>query len=199
MSRVLMLLCSPFGPDSQGAVFARRLAGHLAPGAETIVRDLNLPITPVNRHYAHAITSGAAMDDASYATSEELVSELERSDLLLIATPMHNFTVPAALKLWIDQVLRMGRSFEATREGKRGLMADRPTYVVVTSGGFYEGERARQPDFLTPYLKVVLATLGIHQVEFIHLQAVSGRPGAAPELMDQAWDKLGLATPSISL
>jgi FMN-dependent NADH-azoreductase len=194
-----MLFCSPYGADSHGAAFTRRLADHLAPGAEVIVRDLNLPLAPVDTRYAHGITSGAPNDEASFAVSETLLGELERTDLLLIATPMHNFTVPAVLKLWIDHVLRIGRSFESTREGKRGLLADRPTYVVVSSGGFYEGERARQPDFLTPYLKVVLGTLGIHQVEFVHLQAIGARVGAAPGLMDEAWDALGLPTPSLSL
>ncbi len=54
-----------------------------------------------------------------------------RSDALLISTPMHNFTVPAALKLWIDFVLRVGRTFKSTAEGKFGLLADRPALVLV--------------------------------------------------------------------
>ena len=40
--------------------------------------------------------------------SEELIQELESSDFVVIATPMHNFTVPAALKMWIDHVVRSG-------------------------------------------------------------------------------------------
>jgi len=77
------------------------------------------------------------------------------------------------LKAWIDQVLRFERTFTRTPEGKRGLLADRPTYVVVATGGFITGERARQPDFLTPYLTAVLATLGIRTVEFLHLEPVA--------------------------
>ncbi len=106
------------------------------------------------------------------AHSEAMIAELGQTDSLVISTPMNNFTVPAVLKAWIDQVLRLERTFRSTPDGKVGLLADRPTYVVVASGGFITGERARQPDFLTPYLKAVLATLGIRTVQFLHLERV---------------------------
>lgn len=106
------------------------------------------------------------------AASETMIAELEESAVLVISTPMHNFTVPAVLKAWIDQVLRIDRTFRRTPQGKRGLLADRPTHVVVATGGYITGERARQPDFLTPYLQAVLATLGIRTVQFLYLEAL---------------------------
>ena len=86
---------------------------------------------------------------------------------------MHNFTVPALLKAWIDQVVRFGRTFRSTPEGKIGLLADRPTFVLVASGGYIIGERARQPDFLTPYLTAILGTIGIHDVNFVHIDGMT--------------------------
>jgi FMN-dependent NADH-azoreductase len=82
--------------------------------------------------------------------------------MLFIVTPMHNFTVPASLKLWLDHVIRINRSFHSTPQGKVGLMKDIPTFVLVSSGGFHVGERARQLDFLTPYLRYALASIGIN-------------------------------------
>ncbi len=123
------------------------------------------------------------------AHSETMIAELEQTEALVISTPMNNFTVPAVLKAWIDQVLRLERTFRSTPDGKVGLLADRPTYVVVASGGFITGERARQPDFLTPYLKAVLATLGIRTVRFLHLERMprgSNWPAAADALV-QSW------------
>ena len=46
--------------------------------------------------------------------SEELIQELESSDFVVIGTPMHNFTVPSALKAWIDHVVRVRRTFNVT-------------------------------------------------------------------------------------
>ena len=99
---------------------------------------------------------------------------------------MHNFTVPAALKLWIDYVLRIHRSFAATPEGKVGLLQDRPTLVLVSAGGFYQGVRARQPDFLTVYLRHVLSTLGITEVAFVHLQGLAHGDAAVQAALDDA-------------
>jgi FMN-dependent NADH-azoreductase len=50
--------------------------------------------------------------------SEELIQELESANCVAIATPMHNFTVPVGLKAWIDHVVRVRRTFDATAHGK---------------------------------------------------------------------------------
>ena len=90
---------------------------------------------------------------------------------------MHNYTVPATLKAWLDQVVRFGRAFESTPDGKIGKLRDRPTWIVVSSGGYITGERARQPDFLTGYMSAILATIGIRDVT----SSCSNRSIAAPK------------------
>lgn len=123
---------------------------------------------------------------AALVQSERLISELETTDGLVISTPMNNFTVPATLKAWIDQVLRVNRTFLSTPEGKIGQLADRPAWVVTSSGGWMTGERARQPDFLTPYLIAALATLGIRTVDFLHIERMRGEMAFPPEAEAQA-------------
>lgn len=186
MKKTLFLECSPFGNTSSGtrlvqaALRERGLAGDDLP---LITRSLAAePLAPLSARYAQALTSAAPDSDPALAVSERLISELEACDRLLIATPMHNFTVPAALKLWIDYVLRIERSFTNTPEGKVGLLRDRPTLVLVRSGGICTGDAARQPDFLTPYLRHTLATVGIHRVQFVYLP---GQP-VADEALNQA-------------
>jgi FMN-dependent NADH-azoreductase len=83
---------------------------------------------------------------------------------------MHNFTVPSALKAWIDHVVRVRRTFDVTRGGKAGMLRDRPVFVAVSSGGRYSGERAGQPDFLTPYLKAILGVIGLHDLAFFSVE-----------------------------
>lgn len=138
-------------------------------------RSLGEPGLPaISAAYAHALVARQPNSDPALACSEQLIAEVERSDGLLISTPMHNFTVPAVLKQWIDYVLRIGRTFTSTPEGKFGLLADRPALVLVRSGGICTGAAARQPDFLTPYLKQVLAVIGISTVDFIYLEGHAG-------------------------
>jgi FMN-dependent NADH-azoreductase len=103
---------------------------------------------------------------------------------------MHNFTVPAALKLWIDYVLRIHRTFAATPEGKVGLMRDRPAFVIVGSGGFHCGEHARQRDFLTPYLRYALGSIGLQSLHFLLLQGLVRGDEAVNEALQCARDEI---------
>jgi FMN-dependent NADH-azoreductase len=108
--------------------------------------------------------------------SEELIRELESADCVVIATPMHNFTVPSTLKAWIDHVVRVRRTFIATPDGYVGLLRDRPVFVAVSSGGRYSGPRARQPDFLTPYLRACLGTIGLRDLIFFAVEGTALPP-----------------------
>jgi FMN-dependent NADH-azoreductase len=76
------------------------------------------------------------------------------------------------LKAWIDHVVRVRRTFAITPDGKAGLLRDRPVHVAVVSGGRFTGAFARQPDFLTPYLKVALATIGLHDLRFTAMEGL---------------------------
>lgn len=86
---------------------------------------------------------------------------------------MYNLTVPSAFKAWIDQILRAGRTFKSTPGGKVGMLRDRPVFIGIASGGVFSGERANQPDFLTPYLSVVLDSIGLKTLQFFPLQATA--------------------------
>lgn len=181
---VLLLNASPHGAASHGHRLATSAIDSLRTGNDgplvVIERDLvGEPLAPISRDYASAITSRAP-DPAMFALSEQLIAELEACDVLVINTPMHNFTVPAALKLWLDYVIRIHRTFASTPDGKIGLLRDRPTFVLVGSGGFHTGEHARQPDFLTPYLRYALGSIGLQNVAFFLLQGlVMGDDAAA--------------------
>jgi FMN-dependent NADH-azoreductase len=188
MTRILIVNSGPYGADSHGYRLATAMIADAGwDSTEITERDLvRAPIAPISADYARAITSNQPHDAAAFAESETLIAELEQHDVLFIVTPMHNFTVPAALKLWIDHVIRINRSFTATPQGKVGSLKDRPTFVLVSSGGFHVGERARQADFLTPYLKYALASIGIEDVHFIPLQGLVFGEEAVTRAFDEA-------------
>jgi FMN-dependent NADH-azoreductase len=175
MHKLLLVNASP-RHSSVGLRLALEMYSHLSRRDAQIritERDLTTePLLPVSADYATALTRRTPADDRVFIQSELLIREIESSDALVIATPMHNFTMPASLKLWIDNVVRIGRTFEARATGKVGLLADRPVYVVVSSGGFHRGPRSGQPDFLTDYLRHVLQSIGLSDTHFIYLQGL---------------------------
>jgi FMN-dependent NADH-azoreductase len=179
VTRILRIDCSPRGALSHSRQLADERMEELAhDGADIVRRDLARDPPPiVDAAFAAAMmvhqTADSARSIAALAASEMLIGELEACDLLVLSTPMHNITVPALIKAWLDQVVRFGRTFRGTPEGKIGLLADRPTFIVVASGGYIIGARARQPDFLTPYLTAILGTIGIHDVNFVHIDGMT--------------------------
>jgi FMN-dependent NADH-azoreductase len=200
MRTILHLVCSPRGAEAASHVISSELVEALRarhPGAGVLVRDLAAaPSAFVDVGFTRAIRDPALIDAPEFAASQVLIAELEASDALVIGTPMHNFTVPAPLKAWIDQIVRIHRSFRSTPSGKLGLLRDRPSFVVIASGGYFTrasptGTPA-QPDHLRPYLRDILATIGITDLTFITLEGLSRGPEAVAAALAAARARVGV-------
>ncbi|WP_200818178.1 FMN-dependent NADH-azoreductase, partial [Caballeronia glebae] len=91
------------------AIVERLLA--VVPNARVARRDLGIePIPHTEAAYAAALSTPRSLADAGRTAhavlpAERLIKEVERADVLVIGTPMNNFTVPSVLKAWIDQIL----------------------------------------------------------------------------------------------
>ncbi|MCH8684476.1 FMN-dependent NADH-azoreductase [Pedomonas mirosovicensis] len=148
-----------------------------APGASISRRDLGAdPLPHAVADYADTLSSPATLAaplKGALDLSETLIREVEAADAIVIGTPMHNFTIPSVLKAWIDQILRVGRTMKSTPAGKVGMLRDRPVFIGVASGGVFIGDRANQPDFLTPYLTLALNSIGLSTLQFLPLQATA--------------------------
>ena len=190
---ILHLICSPRGEASESLRLSRRIVDLLearVPGTFVTRRVLNdMGIAPIDADYA---TSQQALADVSHdgsmVLSNTLIAELKDADYVVIGTPMHNYTVPFALKAWIDHVVRVRATFDVGSAGKTPLLSDRPVFVAIASGGRF-GEHSRQPDFLTPYLSAALGTIGLHDLNFFSVQGTVFGPEALSEarnLADQA-------------
>ncbi|MDM0010030.1 NAD(P)H-dependent oxidoreductase [Variovorax sp. J22G73] len=206
MSNILHITASPRGKASFSVNFSERIVERLrerTPGAIVVRRDFGtIGLPHIDETYGHTLAGSWPQQPDAYerpgslAQSERLICELEAADAVVIGTPMHNYTVPSVLKAWIDHVLRAHRSFGFSAEGKVGLLADRPVYVAVASGGGYTGEGARQPDFLTPYLEAVFATIGIRDLHFFSLQRTVMGDAAVAQALRGVEDLLEQKLPS---
>lgn len=197
MKKILHVSCSPRGQAAESYRLSQTIISFLLkkePEAIVINRVIgNGAIAHVDEAYAISQASSADVSrDGSMAQSEELIRELEAAAFVVIGTPMHNLTVPSALKAWIDHVVRARRTFMITPAGKVGTLRDRPVFVAISSGGRFSGERARQPDFLTPYLKAILGTIGLRDLTFFSVQGTGAGPDAVAEIrirIDQALEE----------
>lgn len=148
------------------ALVTRLLDTH--PAARVLTRDVAAGLPVVDEAWI-----GANFTDPAERTSEQklklalsdtLVAELKAADILVIAAPVYNFGIPASLKAWVDLVARARETFRYTESGPEGLLKGKKAYVVVASGGVPVNSAV---DFATPYLKQVLAFIGITDVTVI--------------------------------
>ena len=109
-------------------------------------------------------------EQVSLDRSNELTDELLAADVLVMAAPMYNFAVPSTLKAWLDHVLRAGVTFKYTDTGPQGLLTGKKAYVLTARGGLYAGSTT---DHQEPYLRQVMAFIGIHDVAFIHAEGMN--------------------------
>jgi len=176
---ILHIDCSP-RPESQSrqlsAAIVKKIL-EMAPEARICRRDFAAsPLPHASPDYAMTLSSPATLAaplEGALDLSEALIQEVEAADVIVIGTPMNNLTVPSVFKAWIDQVLRAGRTFKSTPAGKVGMLRDRPVFIGIASGGVFTGDRANQPDFLTPYLSVVLGSIGLKTLQFLSVQATA--------------------------
>lgn len=140
-------------------------------------RDLAKGIPFIDEDWIHAnFTDPEQRTDKNkqaLATSDQLVEELQAAEILIIASPIYNFSVPAVLKAWIDQVARARVTFRYTENGPEGLLKAKKAYLVMASGGVPLGSEA---DYASTYLTLIMNFLGIQDVTVVDAGSLIQEP-----------------------
>ena len=194
--------------SSHGRSITRRLGDEVMqrlnqtyPGADITERDLSSGIEFLSESWVQAnMTNPAERTRAQLdilADSDQLVRELDSADVIVITAPVYNFSVPAALKAWIDMVCRARLTFRYTENGPQGLLQDRPVYLVLASGGVTFGSSA---DFASGYLRHILGFIGIQDVRTVYAERTntnsSASESAALDMLAQ-WFPVAAATAAV--
>ncbi len=116
--------------------------------------------------------------EASSRSPDELIAELQAADVIVIGTPIYNFSILVALKGWIDMVARAGVTFRYTENGPQGLLENKKAYLALASGRVAIDSPA---DFASPYLRHVLGFICIHDVEIFGADQLGSRGEGAIE------------------
>lgn len=143
-----------------------------SPDEEIIYRDVGaLPPAFISHEWIGAVftpeNKRTEQQKQLLSQSDTLIDELVRADLIVISTPMYNYGMPAALKAWFDQVVRVNKTF--TFDLSRGDFPLEPTLsgktlVLITSAGefgFFKGGIRQEMNHLGPHIKVLSKYLGV--------------------------------------
>ncbi|HKP26872.1 MAG TPA: NAD(P)H-dependent oxidoreductase [Dongiaceae bacterium] len=199
MPRVLFVSSSLFGQKSQSGLIARELVDSLRaaqPDLALTERTLSADTIPHLSQGAFAAAMQPAADRskearAAAALADRLIEEVEAADILVIAAPMYNFSIPSTLKAWIDHITRSGRTFRYGANGPEGQLKGKKVFIVTARGGVYTDGPYKVMDFQEPYLRAVLGFIGLTDIRFIHVEGLQMSPEAAAGGIERARGELG--------
>jgi len=202
MKKVLHIVASPRGEKSRTLIISASLLEKIKAVHGEITLDTldlfveKLPemnITRVGGKYM--LMSGQELSgDAVYAW-EQIKAHINRflaADIIVISTPMWNFSIPYVLKHYIDVIAQPGFTFKYTESGPVGLAGGRDLFIISSRGGDYgAGSGAESFDKLDPYLNQVFSFIGFTDIKFIAAQPIDanteeGREAKIKEAISKA-------------
>ncbi|WP_368639579.1 NAD(P)H-dependent oxidoreductase [Castellaniella ginsengisoli] len=120
--------------------------------------------------------SDAALSEAQQhenAVSEALVTQLLAADIVVIGSPLYNFTVPVQLKAWLDRIAQAGRTFKYTENGPVGLLGDKTVILALSRGGVYStSEAGNAMEHQESYLKTIFGFMGVTDIRVVRAEGM---------------------------
>src|SRR6201997_4943126 len=206
MPKLFHLSCSPRA-DSESAAGARVFLDSFRerrPDWDIDVMNLWKDHLPDFEGYLleakYARMGGRAFTDSqrdAFAVAERIAIRLALADRVLVSTPMWNFSIPYKLKQWFAVSVQPGLTFRFDpTQGYQPLLKDRPTLVIVASGGdFITGMNRGRTDMATPYLREALRFVGVSNGRFVPIGPTAGPAGPIRAARETAHRRLAeLAT-----
>jgi len=144
------------------------------PQGQVVERDLAaIPLSHVTDEWVQARDTAAAEltpdQRETLALSDQLIAELQAADLIVLGSPMYNFGISAALKAWIDLIVRQGKTVDFSVRPPAGLVLGKKLVLIAAQGGQYTpGTPTAAFDFQEPYLRHVLGVMGLKDITVIH-------------------------------
>jgi len=100
--------------------------------------------------------------------AKEVLDQFLEADIVVLGVALYNFTIPSALKAWIDRILVAGKTFDYTPEGPVGTAGGKRVIVTLARGGIYSGNSPMAPlEHAETLLRGTLGFIGINEPEFI--------------------------------
>ncbi|QIH34905.1 NAD(P)H-dependent oxidoreductase [Sphingobacterium sp. DR205] len=123
--------------------------------------------------------------------SEGLITELKEADIIVIDSPMYNFSVPATLRAYFDFTSRAGYTFKYDENGPKGLLNDKKLYVAFTSGNIYSEGPYQIYDSNIPYIRNIFGFYGVSDISVFRAEGLS-IPGIMETSLERAIENIAI-------
>ena len=180
MKNVLVIKSSILANSSQSSQLVDYLKSKIS--ANIVEHDFGVNPLPYYDLDAATGTRGepkTAEQQKAFELSNQLIGEVNKSNVLVFGVLMYNLGIPAQLKTYIDYLNRAGVTFRYTANGPEGLITGKKAVVILTYGGTYKDGLADLPKL---YMQTVLNFIGITDIEFVYAEGI----GYGPEAIEKA-------------
>jgi FMN-dependent NADH-azoreductase len=186
-------------PQKGEVSFSRRMTAEFVrqwriahPDGKVVERDLAAaPPVPLDAEWIAAAHTPEAnltpRQKEALSLSSTLIAEMQEADEYIIGVAMHNFSIPSLLKLWVDQVVRAGKTFSYEGGVLAGALHGKKATFAIASGAVYEPNTPRAAlNFVEPYLRTIFGIIGVSDVAFVNAGGTSQvRHGLDPQVILQ--------------
>ena len=176
MSKILVITASPRGERSVSRTLTTAFGQDWAknhPEDTVLLRDIGHHPVP---HVSEAWIVGTFAppeaqtpeSKAAMAISDQLVEEFLSADRYVFGVPMYNLNIPSTFKAYIDQIVRVGKTFSVGANGYEGLVKGKKALFITSSGGSFQAGSPYAPyNFQEPYLRAIFGFIGVTDAQFV--------------------------------
>lgn len=132
-------------------------------------------------------------EEAATVTVNKYLNPFLEADKVVIAFPLWNFTVPAALHTYLDYLSQAGKTFKYTPEGPVGLLTDKKVALLQARGGVYSEGPAQATEMSMNYVRTILGFWGVNDITTVIVEGHNQFPDRAEEIVEEGVRKAATA------
>lgn len=134
-----------------------------------------------------------AVHQKAIATMDRMTAQFKGADIVVLATPMHNFSLPGCVKTYFDSILLKGETWDI-QDGKFiGLMTKKKALILLASGGIYEGPMASW-EHAVSLARVEFQLMGFSDIRAVTASGMNAGKRQPEEIVAEAQEKVRAIT-----
>ncbi|MDW8848953.1 NAD(P)H-dependent oxidoreductase [Flavobacterium sp. MMLR14_040] len=135
-------------------------------------------------------------DNNALKVSDVYIKELKDADIIVLGSPMYNWSVPGILKAYIDQIVRVNETWKFNHDHPtnpyKGLLEHKTLFLLLARGGtgYGKGEPNEHMNFQNTYLELVFQLIGIQNIHTVAIDGVSVDPEKLYQRIENAYQSI---------
>ncbi|MDT8902937.1 FMN-dependent NADH-azoreductase [Anaeroselena agilis] len=193
MAQVLAIIANPRKNSHTARLLQSFLTAYRKRNPADTIVELDLYKTEIPVIDAAVLEAWDKPAEQQTAAEKRLLAKVDRftgqfiaADKVIIAAPMWNLQFPPMLPAYIATIAVAGKTFSYGDAGWKGLVPDKPVLLIHVRGGCFSSGPAQAFDHAVPYLKSLLAMLGISDLRTIICEGIEAAPDKAQDIFAQA-------------